>query len=160
MTFSLLQLRADAIAILKNADYLGQYIGYLSNPTDAVAFLPDPTYGYDFPPKEAQVTKIELVIIEPEIKNQVCFGGDNIIQRIPYKICLKQWQNVDTDTGKMSNPDKLHEAMQELFEQLNLLGYEVETPIYPGRPEKMATISVEQAYMMVSCTQLAIIGAS
>ena len=106
--------------------------------TKAIAVLPDDKYGLDYPPEEVVVNKIELVIIKSQTKNKPLIGGD-IHRKQAYQIFLKQWVTRGDD-GFLIYPPRLREATQQLYEELAHLKYDLTTPVYIPRNNKLGTI--------------------
>jgi hypothetical protein len=58
---------------------------------DAIAVLPDPDYGYDFPNNGTVTEGMEVVILRPYPKVSSLFGGRQMQYR--WQIVLKQWDS-------------------------------------------------------------------
>lgn len=138
MTLTTTELRNHVDTILSNAGYLGVYQWNDGTTTKAIAVLPDDNYGLDYPPQEVTVNKIEAVIIKPQYQNKQLLGGD-IHRKQRFQIFLKQWETRD-GIGILVDPPRLREATQELYEELAHLLFDLTSPSYIPRNEKMGTI--------------------
>lgn len=152
MSFTLVELRQNIESILTNSDYLGNYTWNNGTVQAALTVLPDNVYGFNYPPEEVTVNKIEAVIIKPQIINKQLLGGD-LQRKQTFKINLKQWEARDND-NKLTYPLRLREATQELYEELNHLLYDLTSPTYIPKNEKLGIIesSSFETYFYDICT--------
>ena len=147
----MLELRQDIETILTTEDYLGEYIWSDGEKTNAITVLPDDNYGFNFPPEEIAVNKIEAVIIKPEIKNKPLLGGD-VFRKHRYQLFLKQWEKRG-ENGLLVFPLRLREATQTLYECLSHKLYDLTSPSYTPRNEKLGIIesSTFDVYCFDAC---------
>lgn len=122
MTITALSLRSHAKDIL--ATHIGTYTFQSGTTTTALVVLPDPNYGYSYPPAGTKVTGIEVVIIRPTPTTSMRLTG--YASRRTWQIYLKQW-----DKSK-----NLVQATEVLIDGLNRLGYAFESPIHVLPNEK------------------------
>lgn len=105
LMIDILILRNDVLAILANK--LGDY-RFPDGTTDkAIACLPDPDKGWNYPENGTKVSGLEVVIKQPYPDVSANIGGDRTFTNL-WEIHLKQW-----DTN------------QSLVEVINLLGCEL-----------------------------------
>jgi len=87
---TILEIRQEIETLLETE--LGNYIYANGLKTKAICILPDPTYGWDFPPPGSKVDGLEVVLsANTEIKNRPLLTGNYI--NFSSKILLKQWDS-------------------------------------------------------------------
>lgn len=88
----ILNLRNDVFAVVK--DLLGTYILPDGSKIEAIACLPDPDRGWNYPENGTKVSGLEVVIKQPYPDVEGNIGGDRTFTN-NWEIHLKQW-----DTNK------------------------------------------------------------
>ncbi|MEH1788864.1 MAG: hypothetical protein V7L23_25610 [Nostoc sp.] len=84
----ILILRADVLAIL--VDLLGTYTFPDRTTSPAIACLPDPDKGWNYPENGTKVSGLEVVIKQPYPDVSANIGGDRTFTNL-WEIHLKQW---------------------------------------------------------------------
>lgn len=88
-----INLRNDILAILANK--LGEYTFPNGAKTKAIATLPDPQLGYQYPPNGTKISGLEIVIKRPYPEAKGNLGGDRT-SSYTWEIHLKQWDTQDS----------------------------------------------------------------
>lgn len=83
-----LTLRNDILAILANR--LGDYVFPDGGTDKAIACLPDPDKGWNYPENGTKVSGLEVVIKQPYPDVEANIGGDRTFTN-SWEIHLKQW---------------------------------------------------------------------
>lgn len=83
-----LALRTSIVEIL--GGLIGTYTFTDQSTGDAIAVLPDPSYGFSYPNGGTETTGIEVVVIKPVPKITHLLGGD-LQKEYRTAITLKQW---------------------------------------------------------------------
>jgi hypothetical protein len=91
--------------------------GSSTRAVSAIAVLPDNKYGYAYPPKDVQVSGLEVVILRLVVNSKKLLGRD-LYKRYPTEIYLKLWDN----------SGNLIKATDKLIDGLNADGYEFQAP--------------------------------
>ncbi|WP_414755578.1 hypothetical protein [Anabaena sp. CCY 9910] len=89
-------LRNDVFAILE--DLLGTYTFDGGSTDKAIASLPDPDSGWNYPPQGTKVSGLEVVIKSPYPETKSNLGGDRT-HSYTWEIHLKQWDTRSTLEG-------------------------------------------------------------
>jgi hypothetical protein len=84
----ILILRADVLTILE--EILGTYTFPDRTTTKAIACLPDPEKGWNYPENGTKVSGLEVVIKQPYPEVESNIGGDRTFTNL-WEIHLKQW---------------------------------------------------------------------
>ncbi|MFK0731390.1 MAG: hypothetical protein ACFKPT_02735 [Gloeotrichia echinulata GP01] len=84
----ILILRNDVLAIVENL--LGNYTLSDGSSTQAIACLPDPDKGWNYPENGTKVSGLEVIIKQPYPDVEANIGGDRTFTNL-WEIHLKQW---------------------------------------------------------------------
>lgn len=126
-------LRTDILTILK--DLLGNYTFPDGTKTQAIATLPDPDKGWNYPENGTKVSGLEVVIKQPYPDVESNIGGDRTFSN-SWEIHLKQW---DTNSS-------LRDVVNKLTSELPA-DYLIERVSYMPPSDKLLT--VEQCKIFV-----------
>ncbi|MBD2437336.1 hypothetical protein [Nostoc sp. FACHB-110] len=88
-----INFRNDILAILGNK--LGNYTFPDGGTTTAIATLPDPDLGYQYPPHGTKTSGLEVVIKRPYPEAEGNLGGDRTLS-YTWEVHLKQWDTQDS----------------------------------------------------------------
>ncbi len=92
-------IRSEVANILNN--YLGEYLYPDGSSRQAIAVLPDPDLGWNYPEEGVRASGLECTIIQPIAQPSALIGG-GACKEFCWEIHLKQW-----DSGKdLINPSE------------------------------------------------------
>lgn len=127
-----LTLKSQIVSLL--AGHIGTYKFKEGDTERAIAVLPDPDHGYNYPNNGTETTGIEVVVIRPMPKITHFLGGD-VQKEYRTAITLKQW-NADSS---------LLEATEALVNGLVGQNYLITSPKWV--PPNPAMGIIEQVFM-------------
>ncbi|MEH1808426.1 hypothetical protein [Nostoc sp.] len=130
----ILILRADVLAILE--DLLGTYTFPDRSTSPALACLPDPEKGWNYPENGTKTSGLEVVIKQPYPDVEANIGGDRTFTNT-WEIHLKQW-----------------DTQGSLVEVINKLGCELPAQYFIERVSQMPSsdklLTVEQCKIFIT----------
>lgn len=130
----ILILRADVLAIL--VDFLGTYTFPDSSTSPALACLPDPDKGWNYPENGTKTSGLEVVIKQPYPDVEANIGGDRTFTNT-WEIHLKQW-----------------DTQGSLVEVINKLGCDLPAQYFIERVSQMPAsdklLTVEQCKLFIT----------
>lgn len=130
-----LTLKDDIFAIV--SPYLGTYTFPDSDTGAAIAIIPDPDYGWNYPENGTKVTGLEVVIKQPYPDVSPNIGGDRTKEYV-WEIHLKQW-----DTNK-----DLRSVIDSLTSELSA-DYLIERVSYMPPSDKLLTVEQCKVFIKV-----------